>query len=204
MTERRIASVFLFLAFFLLPLGVGSLWACEIPAGVLTGRSFSETRPIVEGEVVFVADAQLHDFEGRTGAISGRVMARGLEDAVGCVAIDAKDLDTGIRRRNEIMWKDHLEVAEFPEIRFILTGIGDLRREGVHANLALEGNLMLHGVSRTLRISATVIPTTGMYEVQGKTTLKMSDHAIERPSFLFFTVKDEVEVRFRVVVGEAT
>ena len=38
MTERRIASVFLFLAFFLLPLGVGSLWACEIPAGVLTGR----------------------------------------------------------------------------------------------------------------------------------------------------------------------
>ena len=31
----------------------------------------------------------------------------------------------------------------------------------------------------------------------------MSDYGIERPTFLFVTVKDEVEVRFRVLVGEA-
>lgn len=62
---------------------------------------------------------------------------------------------------------------------------------------------MLHGVRRRLRIPATLSSVDGMFTVAGRTTLRMSDHAIERPSFLFITVKDEVEVRFRVVVGEA-
>ncbi|MFQ5961532.1 MAG: YceI family protein [Candidatus Methylomirabilales bacterium] len=204
MTGPRIARVCLFLLTLLFPLGVQSLTACEIPPDLLTGRSLSETWKILEGEVVFVADAQLHDFEGRTSAISGLVMARELADAVGCVAIGAKDLDTGIRRRNEIMWKDHLEVTEYPEIRFTLTGLTDVRKEAERVGLMLEGELMLHGVPQRLRIPATVSTKNGMFEVEGKTTLKMSDHAIERPSLLFFTVEDEVDVRFRVLVGEGT
>jgi polyisoprenoid-binding protein YceI len=204
MTGPRIASVCFFLLTLLLSLGVHSLVACEIPPALLTGRSLPETWKILEGEVVFVADAQLHDFEGRTRAISGLVMARELADAVGCVAIEAKDVDTGIRRRNEIMWKDHLEVTAYPEIRFTLTGLTDVRKEAERVRLMLQGELILHGVPHSLRIPATVSSKDGMFEVEGKTTLKMSDHAIERPSFLFFTVKDEVDVWFKVLVGKAT
>jgi polyisoprenoid-binding protein YceI len=180
------------------------LLACEIPPELLMGRTLSETRKILEGEVVFVADARLHDFEGRTRSMSGVVKGRGLEDAVGCVAIEAKSLDTRIRRRNEIMWKDHLEVAKFPEIRFILTGLADVQTDAERTSLMLEGELMLHGVSRSLRIPATVVPMGTVLEVEGTITFRMSDHAIERPALLFITVKDEVEVRFKVVVGEAT
>lgn len=203
MTWPRIASICCALLGVFLPFGAQSLSTCEIPADVLTGRSLSETRKIVEGEVVFVADAQLHDFEGRTTSIVGLVKARALHDAVGCVAIAAKSLDTGISRRNQIMWENHLEVVEFPEIRFVLTGIADVRKEPERIGLILEGELMLHGVRRRLRIPATLSSVDGMFTVAGRTTLRMSDHAIERPSFLFITVKDEVEVRFRVVVGEA-
>lgn len=204
MTWPRIASVCCSLFFVLLPVGAQSLSSCDIPAELLAGRSLSETRKIVEGEVVFVADAQLHDFEGRTTSIAGLVKAKALQDAVGCVAIEAKSLDTGIGRRNEIMREDHLEVVEFPEIRFILTAIADVQKEKERIGLILEGELMLHGVRRRLRIPATLSSADGRFTVEGRTTLRMSDHAIERPSFLFITVKDEVEVRFKVVVGEAT
>ena len=39
--------------------------------------------------------------------------------------------------------------------------------------------------------------------MKGRTKLRMSDYGIARPAFLFITVKDEVEVRFRVLIGEA-
>jgi len=204
MTGNRIAKVCLLVLCLFLLLEVQSLSACEIPPQLLTGRTLSETRKILEGEVVFVADALLHDFEGRTRSISGVVNGRGLEDAVGCVAIEAKTLDTRIRRRNEIMWEDHLEVDKYPEIRFTLMGLSDVQKEAERVRLMLEGELMLHGVTQRLRIPATVSTKNGMFEVEGKTTLKMSDHAIERPSLFFFTVEDEVEVRFKVLVGEGT
>lgn len=204
MAGPRIASACIFLLTLSLSIGVEALSPCEIPAQLMIGRTLSQTRTIVEGEVVFVADAQLHDFEGRTSAVSGLVKAREFADAVGCVAIVAQELDTGIQRRNEIMRKDHLEVAKFPEIRFILTGLADVRRDAGRVHLILEGEMMLHGVSRRLRIPATVSFLGAALEVEGKTALKLSDHAIERPSFLFITVKDEVEVRFKVRVGEPT
>jgi polyisoprenoid-binding protein YceI len=180
-----------------------TLAACDIPSNLLAGRILSETRRVLKGEVVFVADARLHDFEGRATAVSGRVRARGVDEAVGCVAIEAKALDTGIGLRNRLMWEDHLEVAKFPEIRFILAGLRDLRREAGNIAVTLEGELTLHGVTRPLHIPATVSPADGRFEVEGRTPLKMSDYGIGRPAFLFVTVKDEVEVRFRVLVGEA-
>ena len=200
MTGFRIASFFLVL---LLSIGVQPLAACEIPPGLFIDRFFPQMRMIVDGEVVFVADARLHDFEGQTTAVSGVVMANGLQDAVGCVAIQARALDTGIGLRNRLMWEDYLEVEMFPEIEFILTGLADLRKDAGLVALTLEGELALHGVTRGLRIPATLMSDERGLEVKGETTLRMSDYAIERPSFLFFTVKDEVDVRFRVVVGEA-
>ena len=200
MTGPRIASACIMLFVLVPPL---PLAACDVPSTLLAGRALSETRKILRGEVVFVADARLHDFEGRATAVSGRVRARGIDEAVGCVAIEAKALDTGIGLRNRLMWEDHLEVAKFPEIRFLLAGLSDFRREAGRIGVTLEGELTLHGVTRPLRIPATVSPVDGRFEVEGRTPLLMSDYGIERPAFLFVTVKDEVEVRFRVLVGDA-
>ena len=177
--------------------------ACEIPPELLANRTFTENQKILEGEVLFVADARLHDFECRTAAVSGLVMARGLQDAVGCVAIDARGLETGIALRNKFMWEDHLEVTKFPEIRFVLTGLADVQTEAENIGLTLEGELFLHGVARDVRIPAKLTPGDGRTKVEGRTKLRMSDYGIARPAFLFITVKDEVEVRFRVLMGEA-
>lgn len=179
------------------------LLACDVPSQLLAGRALSETRRVLKGEVVFVADARLHDFEGRATVVSGRVRARGIDEAVGCVMIEAKALDTGIGLRNRFMWEDHLEVAKFPEIRFILTGLADRRAESDHSLMTLEGELTLHGVSRELRIPATVRPADRGLVIEGTAPLRMSDYGIERPAFLFITVKDDVLVRFRVLMGEA-
>jgi len=200
MAARRIASAALLV---LVALEAPPLAACEVPPALLSGRSLSEHRRILEGEVSFVADARLHDFEGHTTAISGVVITRELEDAVGCVAIEAKTLDTGIGARNRIMWADHLEVAQFPEIQFLLTGLGDVHRDGDTVAVTLEGALALHGVTQSLRIPVTVIPADRGLLLEGMTILHMSDYAIKRPTFLFIRVKDEVNVRFRVLVGEA-
>jgi len=39
------------------------LLACDVPSQLLAGRTLSETRKVLRGEVVFVADARLHDFD---------------------------------------------------------------------------------------------------------------------------------------------
>lgn len=199
MTTPRVISLWALLLIFI---PAFPLSACDVPLGLLSGRALPETREILEGRVVFVADARLHDFEGQTTAVSGVVRTRELQDAVGCVAIEAKSLDTGIDRRNELMWENYLEVAKFPQIRFILTGLADRQQESNKMVLTLEGELTVHGVTRNARIPVSLSPGNGRLEIEGRTILKMSDYAIERPSFLFITVKDEVEVHFRVVVGE--
>lgn len=198
MTGPRIAKV-LFALLFLF--GGRSLFACEIPPELLVGRTLSETREILHGEVGFVADARLHDFEGRTTAVSGRIMSSEFHDAIGCVAIAAKSLDTGIGLRNRLMRENHLQVAQFPEIQFILTRLADVQREANMVGLTLEGDLTLHGVTRPMNIPATLSKADGKLQVEGSTVLKMSDFNIARPAFLFITVKDEVQVWFRVVVG---
>lgn len=200
MAARRIASASLLL---LVALEVHPISACEVPPTLLNGRPLSENRRILAGKVSFVADARLHDFEGHTTAVSGVVVTRELEDAVGCVVIEAKTLDTGIGLRNRIMWEDHLEIAKFPEIHFLLTGLGDVHRDGDKVAVTLEGKLALHGMIQSLRIPVTVIPADRGLVVEGMSVLRMSDYAIKRPAFLFIRVKDEVDVHFRVLVGEA-
>lgn len=198
MTGPRIAKV-LFTLFFLF--GGRSLFACEIPPELLVGRTLSETRKILHGEVGFVADARLHDFEGRTTAVSGRIMSSEFQDAIGCVAIAAKSLDTGIGLRNRFMREDHLHVEQFPEIQFILTRVSDIQGEASTVGLTLEGDLTLHGITRRMSIPATLSEVDGKLQVEGGTVLKMNDFNIARPAFLFITVKDEVQVWFRVIVG---
>lgn len=188
------------LLFLLLP--VTDLFACEIPPALLVGRSLSESLRILEGEVIFQADARLHDFEGRSRAVSGLAMVtKGLEDGVGCVTIDAKSLDTGIGLRNRIMWEDHLEVAKFPEVQFILTGFADLRPAEIGGVfLTLDGELTIHGVTQKVKIPAWFVETERGIRVEGRAHLKMSEYGIERPAFLFISVKDEVQVSFLVLL----
>lgn len=66
MTGPRIASVCIVLLVLVPPL---PLAACDVPSQLLAGRTLSETRKVLRGEVVFVADARLHDFEGRATAV---------------------------------------------------------------------------------------------------------------------------------------
>ena len=69
MTGPRIASLCIVLLVLVPPL---PLAACDVPSRLLAGRSLLETRKVLKGEVVFVADARLHDFEGRAAAVSDR------------------------------------------------------------------------------------------------------------------------------------
>lgn len=62
MTGPRIASVCIMLLVLVPPL---PLAACDVPSKLLAGRTLSETREVLTGEV----DARLHDFEGRATAV---------------------------------------------------------------------------------------------------------------------------------------
>ena len=53
MTGPRIASVCIVLLVLVPPLPVA---ACDVPSQLLAGRTLSETRKVLRGEVVFVAE----------------------------------------------------------------------------------------------------------------------------------------------------
>jgi polyisoprenoid-binding protein YceI len=108
--------------------------------------------------------------------------------------VRAASLQTGNRIRDRRMRRSHLEVDAHPEIVFRSTRI----TPGESARRALvEGILDLHGVERTMLFAAAIRYDNGSLAAEGDLVLRLSDHGIPIPRFLWLVLDDEVRVRFR-------
>jgi len=118
-------------------------------------------------------------------------------DSLECVDdIPEKDREDIHRRmRGEV-----LETDRFPEIVYEcsrVTGSGNGDRYWV----ALNGELTLHGVSRSLPVSARVVVSADSLRASGEFTVRQSDYEISPVSAAAGTirVKDEVKCKFDIV-----
>ena len=176
--------------------------ACELPPLQDSARPRTVYR-VVEGKgfVGFDAKAFMHDFTGKTSTVQGVIRLADqdqLTDPEACVRIDAASLDTGISTRDNIMRADHLETAKHPTIDFLLKHIEGATRQSDGWDFGAGGALSLHGVTREILLPVRVRPAEGGVRLMGEIPLKMSDYRIAIPKFLFFTVEDQVVVRFDV------
>jgi polyisoprenoid-binding protein YceI len=93
------------------------------------------------------------------------------------------------------------EIRDFPLIAFDTLAIAadptDLP-DGATRSLLLRGHLTLHGVVREIEVPVEVQREGRRLGVVGAFSVLLSDHDMLRPSFLFLTIDDRVEIRLRI------
>ena len=112
---------------------------------------------------------------------------------------DISDKDR--KEMQRAMQEEVLEVTRFPEIDYQCARIsGNVTGEG-QFTFVLEGELALHGVTRSQPISGRAILTGDMMRASGEFALRLSDYQITPVSAVGggLKLKDELKVTFDVV-----
>ena len=153
---------------------------------------FTVTRP---GEVV----------EGTAKQFSGVVRVdpdHPEKDASVTLEVDAATLVTGNRLRDRTMRNSHLETEQYPTIRFESTGAKTSAaplKPGETRPVEVEGRLILHGVTRTVKIPVTLGYDGALLTADGNVAFTLSEFSIPIPKFLWIVLDDKVTVNFHAV-----
>jgi len=186
---------------------VGRAPACDLPAASpasAPGLVLRVAPP--KSQVVFDAQAFLHSFSGRTSKIRGTLrLADGdrPDGAEACFRIDAASLETGNATRDAIMRDEHLQTIRFPVIAFDLLRVEGARSAADGWEFVARGTLTLRGVTREIRFPVLARRVGDDLRLTGEVPVRMSDHGIPAPKFLFLTVEDRVLVRFDILAARA-
>ena len=186
---------------------VGRAPACDLPAASPASAPGLVLRVAApKGQVVFDAQAFLHSFSGRTSKIRGTLrLADGNrpDGAEACFRIDAASLETGNATRDAIMRDEHLQTIRFPVIAFDLLRVEGARSAADGWEFVARGTLTLRGVTREIRFPVLARRVGDDLRLTGEVPVRMSDHGIPAPKFLFLTVEDRVLVRFDILAARA-
>lgn len=113
---------------------------------------------------------------------------------------DLKSLETGIAMRDNHMKDKYLEVAKYPEAVLKLDNVPFAPGQ---KSVEFTGKLLLHGVEKDVRGTATVDHSGGNAKVTSDFELKTSEFNIAVPSFAGITVTDSVKVNVSLLAKPA-
>jgi polyisoprenoid-binding protein YceI len=161
-----------------------------------------------ESRVWFDADARLHSFRGETQQVTGDFLLRQSSPpqiADAHVSIDAASVETGNRDRDADMRADFLEVQRFPTIEFRVVELLTPRPtpDAAAWDVVLQGQLTIHGTTRTVKVPTTVSLADERVTAQGQLRLDIRDYDIRVPRLLLIPMKSEVLIGFDVVARPA-
>lgn len=188
----------------------------SLPAGG-TVRTLRTVPDDEKNLVQFVSDATLERIVGRTNDISGSADLN-FDDikatSKASFEVDLRTLDTGIAMRNQDMRTNYLETDKYPKAKFTLRRIVSADHNSLlpeqTVNLVAEGEFEVHGVGKTYEIAITLTYTPSasnpeaakrLYDGKGDLvnvtalwSIRLSDHGIIRPSFLFMRLTEEQHI----------
>jgi polyisoprenoid-binding protein YceI len=178
-----------------------SLIAIQSPPTLGLDRYEIDARTSTVG---FDGSSTLHDFTGRTHAITADLRADSTDPGRlvgGAVWIEARTLDTDNSSRDEDMY-DLLDVKHYPQIVFYLDSV-DGQLEGGKGEFTGRGRFVIRGVekARVFHFRIDPIPAAKAdagheLRLQGEVRFNINDHGIKRPSVLIVKMADEVRVWF--------
>lgn len=107
---------------------------------------------------------------------------------------DRRDIESDMRAKV-------LETGKYPEIVFDVAGVSVKKVDDGQAQVTLNGQLTLHGVTRAQKVPATAVVTGDMLRAFGEFSLLQTDYGIKPVSAVGggLKVKDEVKFTFDIV-----
>lgn len=143
----------------------------------------SAARYIAQEELATVGAAEA---VGETNAIIGQILfdAEGTPLMCSRFDVDLRTLVSDEARRDNFLYNNTLETAQFPLATFVLTEVEGLDAplaDGEEATFTLIGNLTMHGVTKLVAWEATVNRDGDEMTGTAKTEFNMVDFNIEEP-----------------------
>ena len=165
----------------------------------IMGQAFGQQYLTKNGEVTFLSQAALNEFEGKSNSLNGLIdLDKNLLDFY----LDLNTLDTGIGLRDKHMRENYLETDEFPFAEFT----GSLNpspnlNSGQAQQVTALGKFKLHGVEREVTITGTLKPqSNGSLLLEAKFSVLLSDYQIEIPKLVFYELAPEQQITLKATL----
>lgn len=107
---------------------------------------------------------------------------------------DRRDIESDMR-------ENVLETAKYPEIIYDVANVSVNKADNGQSQVMLNGQLSLHGVTRSQKVPTTLVPTGDMLRAFGEFSLRQMEFGIKPVSAVGggLKVKDEVKFTFDIV-----
>jgi polyisoprenoid-binding protein YceI len=169
-------------------------------------RADSGTFVISQGApnaVVFSVEDHVDPFDGKTGSVSGTIIADPATPSAAQVelSVDLASLDTANKLRNQHMRERYLQTGSFPAATFKSVSIVAPSPivPNQPADISVTGDFSLHGVTKRMTIPVKVtLLADGRIHAISTFKVRMPDFGISVPKNLVVTVDDAVTVRLDV------
>lgn len=144
----------------------------------------------------FKLSSTLHDVEGQVEQFQGSI-----DGARGRAELAISSMTTQNRMRDKKMYQ-MFESSVYPAIIYEFELPADVSQLKSDEEVAIQGTLIMHGVSYDYPITARVERASDGIHLIGQRTVLLSDFQLKPPGVLgVIKVADEVEVQFDVFVS---
>ena len=147
------------------------------------------------------------DAVGRTSDVTGSITVEAAEDGArltaGTLYVDASTITSDESRRDNRLRTEGLQTDQFPSATFVVTQPVDVPATalaGSATDIALVGDLTLHGVTKSVQIPAQAQLSDGRIQVAGSLTFALADFDITAPNVggFILSIADEGTLEFLV------
>jgi polyisoprenoid-binding protein YceI len=144
-----------------------------------------------------------NDAVGRTSAITGGFRLTGDGGALQVergmrIDVDVSTLKSDEDRRDDHMHTMAIESAQFPMATFVTTSELVLPAAAGQAATAVQGDLTLHGVTRSVSVPVQAQHAAGRIEVVGSLSFTWDQFDMKRPNLSYVTVESDPTLEFQL------
>lgn len=160
-----------------------------------------------KNSVVFVSDAKIETFEGKTSKIDGYLNLKdntNLYEAELYFEVDLNSVDTGIGLRNRHMREEYLHTDKFQFATF--TGkINEVKKINDNIfDVKVSGEMNIHGVTRKSTISGKIeFQSNGELNITSNFSVKLPDYKIEVPKMMFLKISEDIKLSLNFNLSKA-
>ncbi|GAB4178189.1 MAG: YceI family protein [Calditrichia bacterium] len=154
-----------------------------------------------DNRVIFISQAPLESFEGRTNHVDGYIYWEG-DKLTGnsqiYMEVDLNSLDTGIGLRNRHMRENYLETQKWPKTWFKGKIIEVNSTDNDSVMVKVEGTIFIHGVEKPLTTEGTLLLDQNQLSMNTAFEVKLSDFNIKIPKIMFLKLDEVIKLHLNV------